>query len=234
MVRIGVVLAFGATLAATSGAAQELYRVRRTAGYGALGIGSGTFELTCAAGCPGELSAGAYNFHLGRHFSQRWRLELAASMQQGKGDGSSSAMTASGGVAVYLISGLHIRGAASYMRVDTDSVSTLEASGGPGYLVGAGFDLHIARTLALTPYVNYGSGTIRATGSNTDVQVKTLNFGVNVSSLRARYSICRTASGERFRSRGGTAAERRGFATCAEEVRQRVRRESRERLRENP
>lgn len=201
-------------------AAQELRFLRRTAGYGALGMGGGTFELDCAGGCPGELSARAFNFELGRHFSRRWRLDFGMSYQSNNGnDVTSSLGMLSAGASVYLMGGLHVRGAGTYVTARSDSVSAIEHRGGPGYLVGAGYDLYLSRTFALTPYVSLASATVQPSGgAGGDITARSLNVGVNLSSIRGVWE-CTTAAGERIRvtRRNRTAAVR-----CLNDVAQRL------------
>jgi hypothetical protein len=221
MIRHMVVLLLAAGPMAGTALAQELAFLRRTAGYGAFGLGGGNFTLDCAAGCPGELSARGFNFELGRHFSQRWRLDFGAAMQSNSGDDVTSRLTMlSVGSSIYLVGGLHVRGAGTWMSAQSDSVSSIEHRGGPGYLVGAGYDLHFARTFALTPYVNLASGTVKPSGGGAggDITVTSLNFGVNLSSIRGVWE-CTTAAGERVRV---TRGNRTRALACLNAVAQRL------------
>lgn len=185
-------------------AAQSVHFQRRTGGYALLGFGGGNFQLNCDSLCGNnKLTAADASLILGRHFSPRLRGELGFHYQSNR-DSSSNAFTAQAGVAFYLIGELYARGGVTYHRVNVEQASgTYDGSGGPGFTVGAGYDLYLGRTFAITPFVNYATGTISTinlaqSGSATGGKLTTLNFGVSASIIRGTW-ICTTASGQRIR-----------------------------------
>lgn len=195
-------------------AAQDIFFTRRTGGYSGLGLSGGNFKLTCDSGCSGDQrsSTGAALL-LGRHFGPRVRGEVVVQYQSNS-ETSSNAFTITGGAAVYLIGGLYVRGGVSYLRTSVeDTTGTFDGGGGPGFQVGAGYDLYLGRTFALTPYVNFTTGTISklertlgATTVTTSGSLRALQFGVAASFLRGTWT-CVTASGQRIRvTRGNRVA----------------------------
>jgi len=200
-------LAAAAAAAAPSVSAQDLRYQYRTAGYWGIGLAGGNFKLTCDSGCPGhQLSSSGATLNIGIHISPRVRLEAGAQYQSNR-DSASNAFGGSLGAAVYLVGGLHVRGAATYLRASVeDALGTTEGTGGPGFLVGAGYDLRLGRRFALTPYVNFTSGSISklsrtapgGVAATTAGTLRSLNFGVALSFMRGDWE-CTTAAGERVR-----------------------------------
>jgi len=227
-VRHAVLASLAATLIAAPLAAQTLHFQRRTGGYALLGFGGGNFTLTCDSGCgSNKLSAADASLILGRHFNPRLRGELGFHYQSNR-DSSSNVFTAQLGAAFYLISNLYARGGVTYNRVSVEQTSgTYDGSGGPGFTVGAGYDLYLSHTFAITPFVNYASGKISTidiaqlggvSGGTTGGTLKTLNFGVSASIIRGTW-ICTTASGQRVRVVPGN---RSAALACLNEVERRT------------
>jgi hypothetical protein len=211
--------------------AQTVFFEHRTGGYAALGLGAGSFTLSCDSACGGnKLSTSAGSLILGRHFSQRVRGELGFHYQSNR-DSASNVFTGQLGAAVYLIGNLYVRGGATYQRVSVEQASgTYEGSGGPGFTVGAGYDLYLGKTFAVTPFVNYASASISkidishvggGTGM-TGATITSLNFGVAASFIRGTW-ICVNAAGQRIRV---TRSNRTAATSCLLEVEQRIGRPS--------
>jgi hypothetical protein len=207
MKRIVLVLALLAASAAAahSAAAQDLSYRYRTAGYWGLGFGGGNFKLSCDSGCVGsQLGSSGALLGIGFHVSPRVRIELAAQYLNNTVE-SSNAFAGSAGAAVYLAGNLFVRGAATYLKANVeDSLGSGDGSGGPGFLVGAGYDLRLGRVFALTPYATFTTGSISkitrtAVGGGmyaTRGTLRTLNIGVALSFMRGAWE-CTTARGER-------------------------------------
>jgi len=226
--RAALLASLAATLIAAPLAAQSLHFQRRTGGYALLGVGGGNFTLTCDTGCgSNKLSAADATLILGHHFNPRLRGELGFHYQSNR-DSSSNVFTAQAGVAVYLVGQLYARGGVTYHRVSVEQTSgTYDGSGGPGFTVGAGYDLYLGRTFAITPFANYATGSISTiniaqlggvTGGTTGGTLKTLNFGVAASIIRGTW-ICTTASGQRVRVVPGN---RTAALACLNEVERRT------------
>lgn len=218
-------LVLAAALSAAPLAAQRVYLQRRTGGYGALGFGGGNFTLDCDSLCGNnKLSSAGGALFLGRHINPRLRIELGL-MYQSNRDSASNVSTAQVGAAFYPVSNLYVRGGVAWHRTSVEQASgTYDGSGGPGYSVGAGFDMYLGRIFALTPYVNYSSGAISkldvsgGAGVTTGGTMKTMNFGVMASWIRSTY-ICVTASGEHIRVE---PKHRQAALACLAEVERRI------------
>lgn len=186
-------------LAASGAEAQSLRWVDHTGHYGAFGGGHHGLTLKCDSLCPSsQLGSGSFDFAIGRHITPRVRVEFGFSIGSNT-DRRSSFFT--GGVASYLVSGLFVRGAATYNSLDiTDSLTNLTFKGGPGFLVGAGFDIGLGRTWALTPSVSYTASTAKSIdvsgGRTTSGSFHSLNIGVTITRLAGRY-LCVDRAGER-------------------------------------
>ena len=224
-VRLLILAPIAAALLAVPLAAQSVYYQHRTGGYSLLGFGGGNFTLTCDSACgSNKLTTAGASLILGRHFSPRLRGELGFHYQSNR-DSASNVFTGQLGVAVYLVGNLYVRGGAAYQRVSVEQAAgTFEGSGGPGYSVGAGYDLYLGRSFAVTPYVNYGGSSISTIdittggGGSTAGTVKALNFGVSASFIRGTW-ICITASGQRIR----VIPRNRAIAmACLNEVERRI------------
>jgi hypothetical protein len=213
-----------ATLAvATPVRAQHVELGRASGAYSALGLGGGNFKLTCDSGCTGnQLTASDLSLLVGRHFGSRLRAEVGAHFQRNT-DQSSDVFTGSAGMAFYLVGNLYVRGAATYVRVSVEDTSgTFEGTGGPGFSVGAGYELFLGDRMALTPYVNYASASLskidRTVPGGTTVTtagtVHALNFGVSLGRSSRDYNVCVTAAGERTRL---SAANRARYQSCLAE-----------------
>lgn len=224
MNRARVLLAAAALpLLAAAAPAQSLRYLNRSGGYGTIGYGGGNFDLACDSGCVGgrQSSSGA-QLMLGRHVSQRLRLELGFNYQSNR-ETASNLFRASLGGAYYLLGGLHVRGAATYQRLNVEETGgTFEANGGPGFLVGAGWDWYFKRTWALTPYVSFSSASLSSiTMTNgtatTSGRVTSLNVGVSVGRVGGVFE-CTSGSGSTVRL---TRRNRIPFLGCLNEVEQR-------------
>jgi len=213
--------------AATSAVAQrvpDMILVHGPGGYSAIGGGLGNFTLTCDTGCSGgQQSSSDLTLMLGRQFSGRWRLELGAHFQRNRST-ASDLFTASGGVGIYLFGNLFVRGAATYTRVSVEDTSaSFEATGGPGFTVGAGYELFLGDRTALTPYVNFASASLSSVDINagnnvtgtTAGTVKALNFGITVGRSPRRAGICVAPDGRRVRDSG---PNHQAFVACVQEV----------------
>jgi hypothetical protein len=214
-----VIVCLAALAAATRLNAQHLELVRASGAYSALGLGGGNFKLTCDSGCTGDqLSASDIVLLLGRQFGARLRAEVGAHFQRNT-DQSSDVFTGSAGMAFYLVGNLYVRGAATYVRVSVEDTSgTFEGTGGPGFSVGAGYELFLGDRMALTPYVNFASASLskidRTVPGGTTVTtagtVHALNFGVSLG-RSSRADVCVTAAGERIRL---SRANRNRYLSC--------------------
>jgi hypothetical protein len=200
----------------------DLVLARSAGRYFAIGGGVGNFTLDCDAGCAGDpLSSSAFGLVFGRQFGARWRFELGGWMQKNS-DKVADLTTLSGGAAVYLVGNLYVRGAATYNRVSVeDTNATFEGSGGPGFTVGAGYDLFIGDRTAITPFVNYVSASlstidISAPGgaaSTTSGSVNALNFGVTIGRTPRDVGVCVAPDGRRV-----SRSDRAAFTACIAEV----------------
>lgn len=205
--------------------AQDLRFDRRTGGYGALGFGGGNITLTCDAGCTGDqLSAPGAVLNLGRHVSQRARIELGLQYQNNN-EFASNAFGASLGMAFYPVGNLHLRGAGSYQKASFEDATGSYDGKGFGFMVGAGYDLYVGRQTALTPYVTWSQAsmsTIDVTagggaGSTTGGSLKSLHFGLAFTRSRGRF-VCTTAAGHEVPL---THSNRTSFGSCLQEVERR-------------
>jgi hypothetical protein len=189
-------------LAAASGAeAQSLRWFDHTGHYGAFGAGHHGLTLTCDSLCPADpQGTSSFDFGLGRHITPRVRLEIGFSVGM-NADRRSTFLTA--GASGYLVGGLYVRGAATFSQVDiNDSTSTIFTyRGGPGFLVGGGFDIALGRTWALTPSVSYALAPAKSItvtgGSTTSGSYHSLNFAVSLTRLAGMYQ-CTNRAGERI------------------------------------
>ena len=223
-IRASLLASIAALLLAAPLAAQSLHFQRRTGGYALLGYGGGNFQLNCDSLCGNDkLSSSGASLILGRHFNPRLRGELGFHYQSNR-DSSSNAFTGQLGVAFYLIGNLYARGGVTYHRVNIEQASgTYDGSGGPGFTVGAGYDLYLGKTFAITPFVNYATGTISTinlaqAASSTGGKLTTLNFGVSASIIRGTW-ICTTASGQQIRV---VPKNRSAALACLNEVERRT------------
>ncbi len=200
----------------------DLQLTRSSGGYFAIGGGAGRFALDCDAGCAGDdLNSSAFGLVLGRQFGARWRFELGGWMQKNS-DMVADLTTLSAGAAVYLVGNLYVRGAATYNRVSVeDTMATFEGTGGPGFTVGAGYDLFLGDRTAITPFVNYVSASLSTidmsapggvTGT-TSGSVKALNVGVTIGRTPRRVGVCVAPDGRRV-----TRSDQQAFTRCLAEV----------------
>jgi len=196
----------GAGFVTRPASAQDLRWRPRTAGYWAIGYGGGNIKLSCDSLCLGrQLGSGGGLLAIGFHVSPRVRIELTGQYLNNVLE-SSNAFAGSVGAAVYLAGNLFVRGAASYLKPDfEDSLGNTRGSGGPGFLVGVGYDLRFARVFALTPYASFTTGSVSklthtALGGGTSTthgSLRTLNIGAALSFMRGNWE-CTTARGERI------------------------------------
>lgn len=225
MRRFASVLSLLAMAGATPAVAQHLEMIHGTGSYGAFGLGGGNFKLTCT-GCSGaSLSASDIVLMFGHKFGGRLRGEIGAHFLRNSGT-SSTLLLATAGASLYLIPNLYVRGAATYQKASIEDstaagVSTYDGKGGPGFMVGAGYELFIGDQVALTPYVNYASGTISSltqsgAGPGTvSGSVRALNFGLSIGRSARHPYRCVTTNGVRVvRDRSNPAP----FQSCVNEV----------------
>jgi hypothetical protein len=223
-----MVLALMTGAGTSTGVAQTLEMVRGPGGYGAFGLGGGSFKLTCDSGCTGNnLSGSDVALMFGRQLGGRVRAELGIHVLRNSAT-SSTLLVGSAGAAVYLLGNLYVRGGATYLRADVeDSSRTFKGNGGPGFTVGAGYEFFLGDQLALTPYVNYASGTISkldrtvaAVASGTvSGSASALNFGLTIGRSARRPYVCVTAAGTRVRRNPRDYAP---FQSCLREVEARL------------
>ena len=216
-----LLLAAVLALSAAPASAQSLRYVRRVGGYGTVGFGGGNFNLSCDSACVGgQQSSSGAQLMLGRHVNQRLRIELGFNYQSNR-ESASNLFRASFGAAYYLVGGLHVRGAATYQNLSVEEAGgTFEGKGGPGVLVGAGYDVYFNRTWALTPYVSFSQASISSITSGattTGGSVKALNFGVSIGRVGGVFE-CTNGSGSTVRL---TPRNRVPFLGCLHEVEQR-------------
>ena len=200
-----VMLSRAAALAAPPLAAQSLRWVHHTGKYWALGFAGGNFNLACDSGCVGaRQSAQGLSLTLGRHLRPGVRFELTGSYQRNAATQSHTAGLAMG-LAVYVTNSLHLFGGASMVGVKhNDAIGEWNGSAFPSLQLGAGYDLFLGRSLALTPYVSYSSGSVSTLdlsgvsglGGRTSGRMKTLNIGVKLNIQTGSYE-CTTASGQK-------------------------------------
>jgi hypothetical protein len=130
------------------------------------GIGGGFFTPSCDTGCLGNrLNASTILLYLGLPITPRIRLEFGAQRVQGTGEtgGGQHASSVSLGIAAYLTRNLFVRGGVSRLGLGADDVNgaLTEGSGGPGLAAGVGYDIFVARKLAITPYFNFFGGSMK-------------------------------------------------------------------------
>ena len=200
-----VVMSLAAASAATPVAAQSLTWVHHTGKYWALGVAGGNFNLACDSGCVGaQQSAQGLSLTLGRHLSPGIRFELTGSYQRNAATQSHTAGLAMG-LAVYVTNSLHLFGGASMVGVKhNDAIGEWNGSAFPSLQLGAGYDLFLGRSLALTPYVSLSSGAVSSLdlagvpglGRRTTARMRTLNVGVKLNIQTGSYQ-CTTASGQK-------------------------------------
>jgi len=215
--------------------AQDLYFVRRTGGYGQVGLGYGNLAMTCDSGCAGGTQNGfAANILLGHNFAgggrspARFRGEVSFAYQKGTDAASntSSVGLLTAGLSVYLVGGLYLRGAGTYMNANVDDTTGGYSGKGAGYLVGAGYDLYVGHEWALTPFVHYASSSLSSIDANggggltgtTAGSAHILSFGVNLTHTRGTI-WCVNQAGEHIRVSGRSEA---GAEACLREVQQRL------------
>jgi hypothetical protein len=192
-------------LAAAPLAAQSLRWVHHTGKYWALGVAGGNFNVACDSGCVGrQQSAQGLSLTLGRHLRPGIRFELTGQYQRNAATQSHTAGLAVG-LAVYVTNSLHLFGGASMVGVKhNDAIGEWNGSAFPSLQLGAGYDVFLGRTLALTPYVSYSSGSVSTldlsgvsgAGGRTSGRMKTLNIGVKLNIQTGSYE-CTTASGQK-------------------------------------
>jgi hypothetical protein len=208
---------------ATPVRAQHLEYLRARGGYSVVGFGGGNFKLTCDSGCTGDQrSASDVVLLLGHQFGARLRFEVGGHFQRNS-ETSSILSVGSVGFSYYLAGNLYVRGAGTWMHVDVpDTGATNVGNGGPGFTVGAGYELFVADQVALTPYANYVSGSVskvdRTVTGNAAVTtagtVHALNFGVSIGHSSRRPFVCVTAAGQRVDIRRNFDA----YRSCEVEV----------------
>ena len=195
-------------------AAQDsLYFMRRTGYYGAFEFGPGNFRLTCDS-CSGHTwGSGGINFYVGHHFSRRWRAELGLLFGTNRESGNHF-LGGSLGASVYLVGNLHARGSVVYLKPDIDDSVSNFTGGGVGFLVGAGYDLYIGHSYAITPFVTYSRASIskltQTSGGVTNQQsgaFRSFQFGISLTRLKVTY-YCGNKSGRMYRD------DDYGFSAC--------------------
>lgn len=187
---VAALLVAASSVVAPRATAQSTYFTRHSKWYGGVGVGAGMFTLTCDANCPGDnTSSNVVVLHLGRHFSPAFRAEVGVQHQPGTEGDRAHLSALSAGVAYYVIPNLYVRAAVGSLNVAVeDTTGVTEGSSGLGGTVGAGYDVFLGSTFALTPYVNYVKGSFstldRSAAANNGATVTTkgsvtgLNFGV--------------------------------------------------------
>jgi len=158
IVRYTLIVAMGWTLAATSAVAQD----NASHVYFTGGIGGGRFTPKCDTGCFGTaMNSNSMMLVLGYHMTPRIRGELMWLWQPATGVRSHAA-SISVGLAAYVVGNLYVRGGVSQLDLSVeDSIGVSEGKSKPGFVVGAGYDLFLSHKFAITPYVNFFSGSIK-------------------------------------------------------------------------
>ncbi len=149
----------------------------------------------------GRLSSNSVVLNGGYFVGQRLRLDFGIQYQPAIGEeGSGSRASAiSAGVGLYLLPNLFVHGGVSQLSVlVADTVGVTEGKGGPGFMVGAGYDLFVARHWAITAYANYFTGSIPSLERNANLSTVTtaghvtaLNAGVAVTWMRGAWVFTR-------------------------------------------
>ena len=212
------------TAAATAAAGQEgkdsresLYFLRRTGGYGAFEFGPGSFQLTCDS-CSGHTwGSGGINFYLGHHFSRTWRAEIGVLFQTNRESGNHF-LGGTLGASVYLLGHLHVRGGVVYLNPNIDDSLSNFTGKGFGFLAGAGYDLYLSPSLAITPFVSYSRASISkltqtASGltNQSSGNMHAFQFGISLTRLKVTY-YCGSKQGRLWSER------EYGFSACLDRV----------------
>ena len=225
------IVAVAALVAAPSARieAQDLFALHRTDFYILLGGGSGNFTFTCDdPACPGgSRNSGDFAFVLGYHIKPRFRLEVTAHNQR-EGDIGNHLIANSAGAAVYVWRNLHVRGAATWLTPSVGDVTGSYEGKGKGFLAGAGYDLTFGHMFSLTPYVNYGSGSLPTVDrtqlggatSSTAGKVTQLNFGAGLAFIGGAWE-CVSSSGQHYRIKRFRPMTY-GARSCVNQVEQRL------------
>ena len=200
-----VMLSAVAMLATPPVKAQSLRWVHHTGKYWALGVAGGNFNVACDSGCVGsQQSAQGLSLTLGRHLNPRLRVELGGQYQRNAASSSHTAAV-SIGLALYATSSLHVFGGVSMVGVKhNDAVGEWNGSAFPSLQLGAGYDVFLGRSLALTPYVAYSSGSssdldlsgVIGAGGRTSGRMKTLSIGVKLNIQTGSYE-CMNSRGQK-------------------------------------
>ena len=156
----GLLLAAAGAIGPRPVTAQEGFMQRL---YLAGGFGAGGFTPTCDTECLGDrLGANSLAGYLGFALSSRLRVEVGAQRTQSTDDGDGTtggyyASAVSVGLSVYPTSHFYLRGGV-VTRMTLEVPNAIEypfyGKDGPGWSAGAGYDFHIVRALAITPFVN--------------------------------------------------------------------------------
>jgi len=206
--------------AAGSASGQDsIYFLRRTGGYGAFEFGPGKFQMTCDSCSGTNWGSGGINFYLGYQFSRRWRAEMGI-MYQGNRESGNRVFGGTVGASVYLVGDLHVRGGLTYLNPNIDdSLSNFQGKG-LGFLVGAGYDLYIGHSVAITPFVSYTHTSLskitQTHGGITNEMagsLKTIQFGISLTRLKVTY-FCGNKRGKMY------SQHDYGFRACLDRVAQ--------------
>ena len=169
------------------GAAQDDYFHRHSRWYFSAGVGAGQFKLTCDS-CPGTtVNANLISGWFGYHVSPRLRIEAAFQYMERVGV-RSHASSISAHAVHYPLGNLFLRGGVATLNASwEDSIGVTEGKGGPGFSVGAGYDLFLSNRFALTPFANYYGGKISSL--TYDAGAGTTTVPGNVSAYNAGIAL---------------------------------------------
>lgn len=156
--RVWLIVLLGVT-PATASAQQLVWMPPKS--YISGGFGAGQLTPSCDTGCFGDaMNANGIQLVAGWHIGPNLRIEVGAQRLQTTGVRSHASITWAG-AAVYPTSRLFVRGGVGQVSMGIeDTVGVSEGKGAPGFMVGAGYDFPLSRSIVLTPYANVYLGSI--------------------------------------------------------------------------
>lgn len=185
MRRLLSVIAIGMVAVSASAGAQAKPQLRDGLTI-SLGLGGGSQGVTCT-GCATERETGS-SMYLSIGGAHSPSLVLSGELNAwgkkiGQVDYSAGSLLAVAQWYPAPATGFFVKGGAGLgVYQEKDPTGTLDAAG-LGYLMGAGYDIRVARNFSLTPFVNY-------TGmANSDVKVDARAAGFKMGSNYAQYGL---------------------------------------------
>lgn len=205
--------------------AQSLRYLRRTGGFGSIGLGAGNVQIECGGPCTlGRSGTSAGELTLGRNFGPRVRLELGVVYQGSREDVSTQLRGFTAGLGFHPIAGLRVSGGAAFLTADgAEPGIDYSTAKGTGFVVGASYDIPLFRMLtrswALMPFVSYTRASMRNITNTTTATTLTgtataMRYGIALHIGAARWE-CTPRGGAPVRL---TSSTRTRFIGCLNEL----------------